>query len=49
MVCLSGPAGEGNTTPSGYTLPTNVEVTGTYQWNPAYTSNNSNTGQALIN
>jgi hypothetical protein len=46
MVCLSGPAGEGNTTPSGYTLPTNVAVTGTYQWNAVYTSNNSNNANA---
>ncbi len=30
------------TTPTGFTLPTNVAVTGTYQWNASYSGDNNN-------
>jgi hypothetical protein len=36
-------SGDGSyTTPTGYTLPTATNVTGTYQWNAVYTSGNGN-------
>ena len=37
------------TTPAGYTLPTNITVTGTYQWNAVYSGDGKNAPDSAIN